>query len=132
MNSLRPAARPALFRREGFLERLLGHFSDGTPLSEVAPEKRCARSIADQVQRILATSHEFPPAGTGHRIVATSRQALETILCRHEPRLVRCRVTSSDAGRAELRIHATLRGGEHLRLVAQRFADGQISVRLTE
>jgi len=132
VNSLRPAARPVSFGREGFFEKLLGIFADGTSLSEIAPEKRCARSIADQVQRILSASHEFPPAGTGHRIVATSRETMETALCRHEPRLERCRVASSDAGRAGLRIHATLRGGERLTLAAQRLADGQILVKIAE
>jgi len=130
--NLRPAARPVCFGREGFLERLLGFFSDGTPFSEVAQEKRCARSIADQVQRILSASHEFPLAGTGHRIVAAARENLEAALCRHEPRLERCRVASSDAGQASLRIHATLRGGERLTLVAQRLAHGQILVKIAE
>lgn len=130
--NLRPAARPVCFDREGFLERLLGFFSDGTPLSEIAQETRCARSVADQVQRILAASHEFPPAGAGHRIVAAARENLEAALCRHEPRLERCRVASCDAGRAGLRILASLRSGERLTLAAERRADGQILVKIAE
>ena len=131
--------------RESLFEKLSNQFADGTPLTAIAQEKRCIKSICDHLSRLLNTrqntlahmpDYGLPDIAQVYRSLPGSFEELKDNIVRvvekYEPRLERIRVNAMPFNPLDFRIvfeiSAYIKNGQRIYFNTTFASSGEASV----
>ena len=138
-------AEPKTSLSEGLFEKLADRYADGTHISNVPPEYRRSKSIADHLWRMFNTrqgsvpqlpDYGLPDISEIYRNLPMSLKELEqnvlTLCSKYEPRLERVRIRPITTLPLEFKIcfelSAVVKGGERIFLQTNFNSSGETNV----